>query len=46
MEGRQVELILSFDKETIVQRAVFDSDGTVAGLVFRPITLAVLPATK
>jgi hypothetical protein len=47
MEGRQaVELILSFEKETIVQRAVFDNDGKVTGLVFRPITLAVLPATK
>jgi len=47
MQGRQaVELILSFEKDTIVQRAVFDSDGKVAGLVFRPTALAVLPANK
>ena len=47
VQGRQaVELILSFEKETIVQRAVFDKDGRVAGLVFRPIAMAVLPANK
>jgi hypothetical protein len=47
MEGRQaVELILAFEKETIVQRAVFDKDGKVAGLVFRPLNLAVLPPNK
>ena len=47
MQGRQaVELILSFEKETIVQRAVFDNEGKVAGLVFRPVALAVLPASK
>jgi hypothetical protein len=47
MEGRQaVELILSFEKESIVQRAVFDSAGKVTGLVFRPTNLAVLPPGK
>jgi hypothetical protein len=47
VQGRQaVELILSFEKETIVQRAVFDGDGKVAGLVFQPTTMAVLPANK
>ena len=47
MQGRQaVELILAFEKETIVQRAVFDSEGKVAGLVFRPKALAVLPPSK
>ncbi len=47
MEGRQaVELFLSFEKETIIQRAVFDSEGKVAGLVFRPTNLAVLPPNK
>ena len=47
MKDRQaVELILAFEKETIVQRAVFDSEGKVAGLVFRPLTSAVLPASK
>ena len=47
MEGRQaVELILEFDKETVVQRAVFDKDGKVSGLVFRPLSAAVLPPAK
>jgi len=47
MEGRQaVELFLSFEKEKIIQRAVFDSEGKVAGLVFRPTALAVLPPNK
>jgi len=45
--GRQtVELILAFEKETIVLRTVFDGDGKVGGLVFRPLSLAVLPASK
>ena len=47
MDGRQaVELILSFEKNTIVQRVVLDNDGKVAGLVFRPVAFAVLPANK
>ena len=47
MKDRQaVELILAFEKETIVQRAVFDTEGKVAGLVFRPLSSAVLPASK
>ena len=47
MKDRQaVELVLAFEKETIVQRAVFDSEGKVAGLVFRPLASAVLPASK
>ena len=47
MEGRQaVELFLSFEKDSIIQRAVFDSEGKVAGLVFRPTALAVLPPNK
>ena len=47
MEGRQaVELFLSFEKEKMIQRAVFDSEGKVAGLVFRPTALAVLPPNK
>jgi hypothetical protein len=47
MEGRQaVELFLSFEKETIVQRTVFDTEGKVAGLVFRPANLSVLPPKK
>jgi hypothetical protein len=47
MEGRQaVELFLSFQKEMIIQRAVFDSEGKVAGLVFRPTALAALPPNK
>ena len=47
VQGRQaVELILSFEKNTIVQRAVFDSEGKIAGLVFQPLSMAVLPKTK
>jgi hypothetical protein len=47
MQGRQaVELILAFEKQTIVHRTVFDNDGKVAGLVFRPLDGAVLPASK
>ena len=44
MQGRQaVELFLAFEKDTIIMRAVFDSEEKVAGLVFRPTDLAVLP---
>ena len=47
MQGRQaVELFLSFEKDTIIQRAVFDGEGKVAGLVFRPTSLAVLPPSR
>jgi len=47
MQDRQaVELILSFEKQTIVHRTVFDHAGHVAGLVFRPLDGAVLPANK
>ena len=47
MQGRQaVELFLAFEKETIVQRAFFDAEGKIAGLVFRPTSAAVLPAAK
>lgn len=47
MQGRQaVELILSFEKDTILQRVVFDNEGKVAGLVFQPTATAVLPANK
>jgi hypothetical protein len=44
MQGRQgVKLILAFEKDTIVQRVVFECEGKVAGLVFRPKTMAILP---
>ena len=47
MEGRQaVELFLSFEKEKVLQRVVFDKDGTVDGLVFRPVSASVLPPNK
>jgi len=47
MDARQaVELFLVFEKETIVQRIVFDQEGRIAGLVYRPTSLAVLPANK
>jgi Protein of unknown function (DUF3887) len=45
-DRQAVELILAFEKETIVQRAVFDSEGKVAGLAFRPLSSAVLPPSK
>jgi hypothetical protein len=46
-EGRQaVELFLVFEKETIVNRTVFDSAGKIAGLVFRPTSAALLPAKQ
>jgi hypothetical protein len=46
-QGRQaVELILAFEKETIVMRMVYDADGKVSGLVFRPKDMAVLPSKK
>ena len=47
MQGRQaVELMLAFEKETIVNRVVFDGEGKVSGLVFQPTSMAVLPANK
>ena len=46
-EGRQaVELFLAFEKETVVQRTVFDSAGKISGMVFRPVSGAVLPAKQ
>jgi Protein of unknown function (DUF3887) len=46
-QGRQaVELFLAFEKDTIVMRTVFDPEGRISGLVFRPKNLAVLPASK
>jgi hypothetical protein len=37
---------MQFEKQTIVHRTVYDSAGRVAGLVFRPLDGAVLPANK
>lgn len=46
-QGRQaLELFLAFEKDTIVMRTVFDEEGRIGGLVFRPKDLAVLPARK
>jgi hypothetical protein len=41
-----VELILAFEKDTLVQRVVFDKDGKVAGLSYQPSVQAMLPAGK
>jgi Protein of unknown function (DUF3887) len=41
-----VELILAFEKQTIVQRTVFDNDGKLTGLVFQPLSSAQLPPAK
>lgn len=47
MQGRQaVELFLSFEKEKVLQRVVFDGEGKIAGLVFRPVDASVLPPKK
>jgi hypothetical protein len=43
---RAAELILTFEKERVVQRVVFDNDGKVAGLVYQPVSMAVLPPKK
>lgn len=43
---RAVELILTFERERVVQRVVFDGDGKIAGLAYNPATMAVLPAAK
>ncbi len=45
-DRQAVELFLNFEKETILQRTVFDRDGRIAGLVFRPPSSSVLPADK
>ena len=46
-QGRQtVELILAFERNTIVMRTVYDDAGKVGGLVFRPKDQAVLPSAK
>jgi len=43
VQGRQaVELILLFEKETVVQRIVLDNEGKLTGLVFVPLSAAVL----
>jgi hypothetical protein len=47
MEKRQaVELFLAFEKETVMMRAVFDSEQKIAGLVFRPVGMSVLPPNR
>jgi hypothetical protein len=40
------ELILTFEKERVVQRVVFDNDGKVTGLVYQPVSMALLPPKK
>ena len=47
MKGyRAVELIVTFENAQVVQRAVFDGDGKVAGLAYQPASMASLPAAK
>jgi len=47
MKGyRAVELIVTFENAQVVQRAVFDGDGKVAGLAYQPASMATLPAAK
>ena len=40
---RAVELILAFERERVVQRMVFDTDGKIAGLAYNPANMAALP---
>jgi hypothetical protein len=41
-----VELILAFEKERVVQRVIFGTDGKIAGLAYNPANMAILPAAK
>ena len=43
---RAVELILTFERERVVQRMVLDGEGRIAGLAYQPASLAALPAAK
>ena len=43
---RAVELILTFEREKIVQRVVFDAEGRIGGLAYNPATMAALPSPK
>jgi hypothetical protein len=45
-ERHAVELTLAFEKATIIFRTVFDAEGKVGGMVFRPLDQAVLPPAK
>lgn len=47
LQGFQaVELMLSFEKEKLVQRTVFDGEGKIAGLGFLRAAMALLPPGK
>lgn len=47
MKGyRAVELIVTFENAQVVQRAVFDGDGKIAGLAYQPASMASLPAAR
>ena len=47
LKGLQaVELILAFERERLVQRVVFGTDGRIAGLAYNPANMAMLPPTK
>ena len=43
---RAVELILTFEREQVVQRMVLDGEGRIAGLAYQPASMAALPAAK
>ena len=43
---RAVELILTFERERLVQRVVFDAEGRIGGLAYNPANMAALPAAK
>ena len=43
---RAVELILTFEREQVVQRMVLDGEGRIAGLAYQPASMAALPTAK
>ena len=43
---RAVELIVTFERDRVVQRIVFDAEGKIAGLAYNPATMAMLPPAK
>ena len=43
---RAIELIVTFDREQLVQRMVLDGEGRIAGLAYQPASMAALPPAK
>jgi uncharacterized protein len=43
---RAIELIVTFDREQLVQRMVLDGEGRIAGLAYQPASMAALPPAR